>query len=216
MAQREPQGSMEELGDQLRQCIVAMSDATRGLILMELARAGELTPTQIAARLDLPANNVYHHVRVLRRLGVLKPPRVVPRDTYVEKYYRLEPELRAVLRQDPEWIDRTQATMTAGERKTLAISMCLAMIHLLRQAIRRYEAMDAEFFDRIAFQQQLGMASILRVRRPELEHYLAALRAVVTREDSSSRAEDDDLPPTDVVLITALPMVWDEVGERRE
>lgn len=146
-----------ELADQVRACVTAMGDPTRGLILMELAQAEELTPTQIARRLRIPPNNVYHHMRILRRLDIVEPPRAVPGETYVEKYYRLKPNLRRLLRQDTEWIDRTQEQMSAEERKALAISMCLGQIHLLQQAVRRYQAMDTETFDRIAYQERLGM-----------------------------------------------------------
>ena len=81
------------------------------MILVELNRAGELTGTQIAKRLDLTVNNVYHHLRVMRQLGVIDPPRIVPGDTYVEKYYSINPELRAALRLDPEWYTKAQEAL---------------------------------------------------------------------------------------------------------
>src|SRR5215831_6971850 len=99
--------SLEEL---LRNYIKALSEATRGAIVQELGNADELTATQLAHRLSLSANNVYHHMRVLLQLGVVTPPRSVPGPTYVEKYYRLDPELRRAT-EDPNWLDRTQATM---------------------------------------------------------------------------------------------------------
>ena len=77
----------------LRGFIRALSDPTRGAILTELEHSGELTATQLARRLGLTANNVYHHMRVLRELKVVGEPRVVPRETYVEKYYQLAPEV---------------------------------------------------------------------------------------------------------------------------
>src|SRR6476619_903324 len=127
--------------------IRALSDPTRGAILTELEHSGELTATQLAKRLGLTANNVYHHMRVLRELQVVGEPRVVPRDTYVEKYYRLAPEVEAALANDPEWRDMAQRELSAEERKELFISMCLEMAQLLQRAARRYAEMDAETFD---------------------------------------------------------------------
>src|SRR5215469_6699259 len=71
----------QNLEQLLRNTIEAMLDPTRGAILLELERAGEMTATQLARQLDLTANNVYHHMRVLSRLGILEPPRTVPGKT---------------------------------------------------------------------------------------------------------------------------------------
>src|SRR4051794_1988533 len=100
------------LTEQLRQYAGAMADPTRGTILFELDQAGELTATQLAARLDMPANNIYHHMRVLVRLGVIEKTRIVPGNTYVEKYYAIKQELRATLRLDPSWLERIERTLT--------------------------------------------------------------------------------------------------------
>ena len=198
-----------ELADQVRACVTAMEDPTRGLILMELAQADELTPTQIARRLGIPPNNVYHHMRVLRRLDIVEPPRAVPGETYVEKYYRLKPDLRRLLRQDPEWIDRTQEQMSAEERKALAISMCLGQIHLLQQAVRRYQAMDTETFDRVAYRERLGMSSVTRLDRASYQRLLSALRDVVVQEHELLAGKEEQRA-TDAVLVSALPMLWEE------
>src|SRR5207248_140852 len=88
---------MPVIAQRLSQYAEAMADPTRGMILVELDRAGELTATQLARRLDLSPNNVYHHMRVLLQLEVVDPPRAVPGDTYVEKYYHINPEIRAAL-----------------------------------------------------------------------------------------------------------------------
>ena len=201
-----------ELGDPLQRCLTAAADPTRGLILMELAQSEEMTPTQIARRLGVPPNNVYHHMRVLRRLEVVDPPRAVPGETYVEKYYRLKPELRRLLRQDPEWIDRALAEMTAEERKTLAISMCLGQIHLLQQAIRRYQSMDTETFDRVAHQEQLSMSSVTRLDRASYKRFLVALRDLAVSEHATLAKAGESGAATDVVLISALPMLWEDQG----
>src|SRR5215467_14870572 len=160
--------TMDPLSALLRQYIVGLSDATRGAILTELKHSGELTATQLARRLGLTVNNVYHHMRVLTKLGVVERSRVVPGPTYVEKYYRLQPELREVVTRDPDWLDRTQATMTPAERQQLMIGMCLNMAQLLQRAARRYEQMDAEEFDQMARGQQLLMLSINEVSRERL------------------------------------------------
>jgi len=198
--------SLEEL---LRNYIKALSEATRGAIVQELGNADELTATQLAHRLGLSANNVYHHMRVLLQLGVVTPPRAVPGPTYVEKYYRLDPELRRAT-EDPNWLDRAQATMTSEERKALAIGMCLTMAHRLQRAARRYEAMGAEAFDEMAHTQQLLMLSVNDMGRRRLVTRLQALRELLRREYEEDVEAADSSPDTDTVLIAGLPNLWDE------
>lgn len=198
---------MEDLGDELRQYIVAMSDPTRAAILLELEQAGELTATQLARRLDLTANNVYHHMRVLRRLGVLEAPRVAARETYVEKYYRLKPALAALVAQDPDWMDRTQDTMSAEDRKALLIGMCLTMAHILQRAARRYAAMDTVELDRLSHQQAMTMVSINHVSRGQLIRRLAEMRTVLRQEHDENGGSDENAPATDIVLMAGLPLL---------
>src|SRR5215472_5608918 len=173
--------SSQTLEELLRSYIKALSDATREAIVQELGHAQELTATQLARRLGLSANNVYHHLRVLLQLGVVNPPRAVPGPTYVEKYYQLNPELREAA-QDPNWLDRTQSTMTPEERQALVIGMCLTMAHRLQLAARRYGAMNAETFDRMAHAEQLLLVSVNDMGRNRLVVRLQALRAALQRE----------------------------------
>lgn len=202
-------------GDKLlRNYITAMSDPTRGMIIMELGHAGELTPTQLARRLGLTANNVYHHMRVLRDLGVVDPPRAVPRETYVEKYYRITPELVQLVSGDPFWIDRTQAGMAASERKALIVGMYLTAAQLLTRAARRYEALDDATFEETLYRPELAMVSINDMSRERFAHRLAALRGMLRDEHEASVAKGDSPPDAtqerDVVIMTGLPFLWDD------
>jgi DNA-binding transcriptional ArsR family regulator len=198
---------MDAVADQLQQYATAVSDPTRGMILMELDRAGELTATQLARRLGLTPNNVYHHMRVLRRLDVVEPPRPVPGETYVEKYYRLRPEIQAAVRLEPDWYDQVQTGMTTEDRRAVLASMCLTMAHLLRQAARHYQEMDADTLDEFARQQKLILLSVQEVSRERLQFRLEALREVLAREGEQFAGEPS--PPTDLLLIAGLPSVWD-------
>ncbi len=223
---------MATIAELLRQYMVAMYDPTRGAILMELGHAEELTPTQIARRLGLTANNVYHHMRVLREMGVVDPPRAVPRETYVEKYYRINADLAAAVNSDPEWLDKTQASQTSADRKALFTGMCMTMAQLLMRAARRYQAMDDEAFERKFYETQDIMASVNSMDHEKLVRRLASLRGILAEEwraDAEVRpkdAADDADTPSDgavarpgretsanrrnIVLIAALPLLWDE------
>jgi DNA-binding transcriptional ArsR family regulator len=209
----ESRENMASIAELLRRYIVAMSEPTRGAILSELEHTDELTPTQLARRLGLSAHNVYHHMRVLRAMGVVDPPRAVPRETYVEKYYRIAPELREAVRGDPGWIDRIQGSMTAQDRQALFVGMCLTMAQALHRAARRYEAMDAEAFDEQVLQRSLGMISINEMGRSRLQRRLKALRDILRAErEADAHAPNDaglDEAQEDVVLIASLPYFWD-------
>jgi DNA-binding transcriptional ArsR family regulator len=201
----------------LRNYITAMTDPTRGIILMELAHAGELTPTQLAKRLALTANNVYHHMRVLRGLGVVDPPRAVARETYVEKYYRITPELVKLTGSDPSWLDRAQANMSLSARKSLMVGMYLTAARMLTRAAQRYEAMDDALFEEIIFKRQLGMVSLNDMTRERLVGRLAALRGALSAEHEASVAAGDEERTVnteqDMVIMASLPLIWDDEDE---
>jgi len=200
----------ESLEPLLRNAIEALSDPTRGAILLELGRVGESTATQLARQLGLTANNVYHHMRVLTKLGLLEPPRVVPGKTYVEKYYRLKRALVMGAR-GPGWLDRAQRTLTLAERKALIISVCLRTAQMLRRAARRYEEMDAAALDDLFNRQQLGIFSINQMQRERFVYRLAGLRELIAREAELFPEGGGELEATDVVLMAGLPFFWETV-----
>lgn len=201
-----------EVEQVLRRYIEAMADPTRAAILLDLLWGGERTATQLARRLELTPNNVYHHMRVLRRLGVVEPPRPVPGDTYVEKYYRLKPEIVAAIRQDPDWLDRTQAAASPELRQAIFVSLCLTTAQLLRRSAQRYAAMDAADFDRLAHQEQLGMLSIAHLDRPQLVQRLAAMREIVQTENAVGVRVDVEGP--NIAIMATLPSVReDDLGD---
>jgi DNA-binding transcriptional ArsR family regulator len=205
---------MATVTELLRHFIQAISDPTRGAILGELHHAGELTPTQLARRLGLTANNVYHHMRVLRKLGIVDPPRVVPRETYVEKYYSIAPDMLAILGRDPVWFDRVGATLTAEDRKELLIAMCLTMSQLLQRAARRYGSMDPEALEDLFSRRGLGMLSINEMSMERLEARLSSLRAIQSDEHEAGLDQPDpNNLPQHVVLMAGLPLLWGDVRE---
>lgn len=203
---------MPEITDQLRQYATAIADPTRGLLLVEIDRAGEATATQLARRLGLTANNVYHHMRILLQLGLVDPPRVVPGPTYVEKYFRINPRIRAALRLDPEWYDRVGATITPADRQAVLVSTCLTMAHLLRQAAHEYAELDPETLDRHVRDQKLILQSMNRISRDQLELRLPVLRD--TLESFDEKAAEDRSPRTDLTIVAALPSLRNAASEQ--
>jgi DNA-binding transcriptional ArsR family regulator len=199
------------IADQMRHFATAIEDPTRGMILVELDRAGELTGTQIARRLDLTVNNVYHHLRVLRGLGVIDPPRIVPGDTYVEKYYSINSTLRAALRLDPDWYGEMQDSLTLEDQQAIVVSVCLTMAHLLRQAARDYQAMDPRALDAYMRDQRMFMQMISRVSREQLRYRVDGIHELLERSD---REFAEDLSPrTNTMLIATLPALPQAGGQ---
>jgi len=186
--------------DTLRQYLQALGEPSRADILFELEEAGELTATQLAARLGLTVGNVYHHLRVLSRMGVLSPPRVVPGPTYVEKYYRLHPDIAAAV-SDPNWVDTIQPTVDAAVRQAFWVAFLAHAGHLLLRASARYAEMPTENWDALIYQRQLGMLSVRTLHSAQFEHNLAQTRALLR---SSADPASDKAPPH-LFLIAALP-----------
>ncbi len=206
--------NVPEIAEQLHQYATAIADPTRGMLLVEIDRAGEATATQLARRLGLTANNVYHHMRILLRLGLVDPPRIVPGPTYVEKYFRINPQIRAALRLDPGWYDRVGATITPEDRQAVLVSVCLTMAHLLRQAAHEYAELDPETLDRHMKNGNLILQSINRISREQLELRLPVLREALEKFDE--HAAEDVASRTDLMIIAALPALQKGANEPQE
>ena len=198
------------VSDRLKQFAAVMADPTRGLILVELDQNGEATATQLAGRLGLTPNALYHQMRLLVEAGVVDPPRAVPGDTYVEKFYSINPEVRAALRLDPWWYDRMKGDMTVEDRQAIVVSHCLMMAHLLRRVARAYASADSAALDSYISGHGPLVLSNKKVSRKELAFRTDRIREMI---ESSERefAEDTD-PREDVVLIAALPMLGERNG----
>lgn len=93
--------AQQEAVDLLRRYVAAIEDPSRATVVAELLCSGEATATGIARKLDIPPNNVYHHIRVLLAERVVDPPRVQVGATFVEKFYTIHPPLRALIYPHP-------------------------------------------------------------------------------------------------------------------
>ena len=149
-------------------------------------------------------------MRVLRDLGTVSAPRVVPRETYVEKYYQVAPELRALLGKDPTWLERAQVGLTDEDHQDLFIGMCLTMAQLLQRAARRYAKMDAQEFKQVILQPKLGMLSINDMGQERLESGCNRCARSSNRNMSKAlrKKEKSYERPQHVVLMAALPLIW--------
>lgn len=195
-----------ELEQRLSNLVEALGDATRGAILLELEHQEERTPTQLARALGVSANNVYHHMRVLRRLEVVAPPRAVPGPTYVEKYYRLHPDLVRATR-DPFWLDQ----VLEGERSDVHRRLMAAELLLLAHLLRRAAALTAALSDEQVREQRdgaLAMVSTGRVTRPRYLQRLERMRAIVSAERDDAREAADDRRGQDLVIMVGIPALW--------
>jgi hypothetical protein len=144
-------------------------------------------------------------------LGVVDPPRRVPGETYVEKYYRINPELQAALRLDPDWYNEAQKTMTAEDRQALTVGVCLTMANLLRQTAREYGEMDADRFSQLHDEHAMHLA-VNRISRRQLDARLAILHEAFERQDWEFA--EDLSPRTDLMLLAVLPAAPQEKGEQ--
>ncbi len=188
---------MDDTKTLLRNYLDALAEPTRANLLLELEAAGELTATQLARRLGLSVNNVYHHIRVLNRLGVLAKPRIVPGATFVEKYYKVLPAITGAL--DHGWYDETSKELPVAERQMRWSVFCAQVGQLLLRAADRYAAMTPEEWQRTVLSEQSGMISLRLLDQERYLADLAKLREVVN--EPSHGVEDSQ----QVMIIAALP-----------
>lgn len=198
---------METVESLLKAYIEALSEPTRASILMEIEKSTELTATQLAKRLDLTANNVYHHLRVIKRFGVLDEPRVVPGPTYVEKYYRLRTELRAAFK-DPGWLDRAQEGLSVPARQAFWCAFAMVTGQLMIRAAKQYQAMAPATWEKTVLQNQSGMISLRELGASQYQKDLEMLRSEIV-----NRPADQGEAHQYILLIAALPGIWDSAHD---
>jgi len=77
--------------------VKAVAHPLRVEILETMVSHGELSPAQIAKKLDRPPGNVSYHVNVLRDCEVLELVRTEPRRGALEHYYRPAETIRGFI-----------------------------------------------------------------------------------------------------------------------
>jgi DNA-binding transcriptional ArsR family regulator len=92
----------------LADSLAAFGQVTRLRVVLYL-RDGEASPKSLAKRFGLPLGQVAHHARVLKKAGMIKETRTVPRRGATEHFYVLTDASLDVLRTlGLEQTDRTR------------------------------------------------------------------------------------------------------------
>lgn len=95
-----------------------MADETRRRII-HLLRAKEMTVSQIASDLGLTAQAIYHHIRRLRKAGLVEVSREERIDHFIETYYRAAAEVFQILHGEGKG-PKTENEMTRDALEGLA------------------------------------------------------------------------------------------------
>ncbi len=66
---------------------------TKFRIILLLSEHGRMTVTDMAKLVKVSRSNLYHFIAQMVKDGIGKPPEVIPRKNYVEKFYRLNDEM---------------------------------------------------------------------------------------------------------------------------
>ena len=66
---------------------------TKFRIILLLSEHGRMTVTDMAKLVKVSRSNLYHFIAQMVKDGIVKPPEVIPRKNYVEKFYRLNDEM---------------------------------------------------------------------------------------------------------------------------
>ena len=66
---------------------------TKFRIILLLSEHGRMTVTDMAKLVKVSRSNLYHFIAQMVKDGIVKPPEVIPRKNYVEKFDRLNDEM---------------------------------------------------------------------------------------------------------------------------
>ena len=71
----------------------AYRNPTKFRIILLLSEHSKMTVTDMAKSVKVSRSNLYHFIAQMVKDGIVKPPEVIPRKNYVEKFYRLNEEM---------------------------------------------------------------------------------------------------------------------------
>ena len=71
----------------------AYRNPTKFRIILLLSEHYRMTVTDMAKSVKVSRSNLYHFIAQMVKEGIVKPPEVIPRKNYVEKFYRLNEEM---------------------------------------------------------------------------------------------------------------------------
>lgn len=189
-----------------------MKDSTRALIFNELLMEEEVSGSTLAARLGIPAQNLYYHLHRLAEWGIIETAREeVVRGCWVEKHYRLSNALTRVLTYQLSPVDEALGGASAEEKKATVVSFLNIASALLGRAAQRYASMDADEFARLFDEERLVLVTFGVLERQQFVQTLKAAREhrkqVEWRPPSAGRP---GAAAGDQVVIACMP---DVVGE---
>jgi len=156
-----------------------LSDHTRALVFNELLMGGELTASIISQRLQLSFTKVSYHVRKLLAAEAIEPTRQVIAGFRVEKFYRIKPQLLALLFSTPNALGGIHQGLTPAERQVVHCAYLVVVANVLKRAADRYERMDPEQFDILFSQDELMMLSFGSMPRGMLKQLLRVAKAAL-------------------------------------
>lgn len=186
-----------------------LADPTRGRIYLTLStlHLKGMTATQLAKDLELNVNTIYYHLRLLREVGLVSDPEVVVRDNYIEKYYRLAPQIRAAMRRDPSALDKAMRDLPLEQRQKITVALCSAAAQLFARAARQIEAMPAEKYEDLWCPPALGTISIGHFKREEYQANLEALRQLILSQPEMQKGEEEEDGGPHVIIMGGLPFI---------
>jgi DNA-binding transcriptional ArsR family regulator len=71
----------------------AYRNPTKFRIILLLSEHSKMTVTDMAKSVKVSRSNLYHFIAQMVKDGIVKPPEVIPRKNYVEKFYRLNEDM---------------------------------------------------------------------------------------------------------------------------
>ncbi len=176
----------------------------RCLIFTEFLLAEELSPSDLAKRLDIELNAAAHHIRSLAKSGLIEVTRRVPyRGGVSQKFYRVVPSLRLSLLARSAAAAASAPGVKPEERHVLYLGHLLVAANVLSWGHHHYRDFDPAALDSLFRHPRLGAVAFGPLPRSAL----AELAQLVS--DYLDRQWKDGLPrgpqQRDFVVFAALP-----------
>ncbi len=161
----------------------AFTHPLRGHVWVTVCERGVVSPTEVAAELDLEVSEVSYHFRELKRRNMIRLTRTVQRRGFDEHYY--EPCVPALQFSDFDWMK-----IPAPIRSTLSADVIRQMIEELVDALDSgsFDARSRHLSRTWLSVDERGWKELMRAMKSALDRIQAIQERSMKRREESSEA----------------------------
>jgi len=129
--------------------IHALKNPTRAAIFYQLLRRPNSTATEIAKRLGEDFDVVHYHLKQLRKIKLVKEPKIVVKRNYIEKQYSLISDFKERLLESLKPLVAKEKELSPEDSRNLLTALLTVVRSIITESMKRIETTPDDAINRI-------------------------------------------------------------------